>query len=160
MVDEAKHGGIGPVEVLEHHEERDLRRDCSQKAAPSREGLVLLGRPHMLRCGQPDQGRKSLLEPNLIDLVRNDGGHSCAELPRRLPGIVRFEDPSVGLDHLSKRPEGHPLSGGRAAALTPRYPVRLAADESAEFLHQPGLANPGSPTMVTSWAEVSATIRR
>ena len=47
-----------------------------------------------------------MLEPDPVGFLRNDGGHSGGELLGRFHRIIRFEDPSVGLDHLAERPEG------------------------------------------------------
>ena len=112
MLEKGEKGLVRPVQVLE--DEDRLPRFCPpfEDAAPGRKRLLLGGG----LAADADERRQTSLEPREVGIVL---GQRSVELGVRLLRRVGLENPALGLHDLPERPEGDPLSIGKATALAP-----------------------------------------
>src|ERR1700690_4333348 len=112
MREERQHGGVCPMQILEHQYRRALRGQSVEEAPPCGERLLLCRR---LTAGTHEWA-KAALDPVPVRLVVRDGR---VQLRCRIVGAVRFQDAALSLDYLAKSPEGDPLAIGERTALPP-----------------------------------------
>ena len=112
MLEKGEKGFVRPVQILE--DEDRLPRFCPpfEDAAPGRKRLLLGGG----LAADADERRQTSLEPREVGIVL---GERSVELGVRLLRRVGLENPALGLHDLPERPEGDPLSIGKATALAP-----------------------------------------
>ena len=123
-----------------------------EEPPPGGERLLLRGR---LARVDPDQRQQPRPQPRPR---RRPRAATALELRGGVVRRVGLEDPGVRLDDLAQRPERDPLAVGQAAALPPAdelRPRRRHARTSSATRRL--LPTPGSPAIVTSCTERSAT---
>ena len=102
----------------------------------------------------PEQWEQALAEPGALGAL----GKHALELGGRDVGCVGLQDPGVGLEDLAERPERDALPVRQASALAPGDERRAGVDVGPSSATIRLLPSPGSPTTVTSWGEVAATV--
>ena len=150
VVDEVEQRVVGPVQVLEDEDERPLVGDRLQEAAPGGERLVaaVARRLVALEAGERTQVP---LDPGGVGRVADESLDGLAKLLLGLARAVGLEDARLRLDHLAERPERHALAVRKRAAVAPvDEPVVAGLDRLEELEDEPALADPGTPTSVTS----------
>ena len=126
MLDEVEKPRLGPVDVVEHEDERLSARKCLDERADC--GEAFLRRTGELR--QPD--RLGHAESKRLCVARAvEGGREL--LPRHVRRVAVVE-PDELLDHLEQRPERDPLAVRQAAAARDARPPRHSVQE---LLHEP-----------------------
>jgi len=145
VADEGQQGVVGPVQVLEDHDQRPPGRHRLEEAPPGGEGLLLLRRrgPRLGVAGQAEQGRQASLEPLALGRLLDRGRDRVGELGRHRRRVVELEDAGLRLEDLAEGPEADALPIGQAVALAPGDQLGLGVDEGAELPDQPALADPG-----------------
>ena len=101
--------------------------------APGRERLLARGG---LAGVDPEQ-RRAGLEPRPL---RSSSGSTCSSFAAACRG-VRLEDPGMGLDDLTERPERDPIAVGQAAPLPPAHQLGALVDVAKSSAHEPALAD-------------------
>jgi len=109
LLDQVEEGRLGPVEVVEHHNERALGGQGLQQAAGRPGGLLDRGRVGL----QPDQLPDPLGHQVPVGVAPVDQGGQLGPGRRRR---VLQPDPGRLADHLGQRPEGAAVAVGQAAA--------------------------------------------
>ena len=152
VLEEREHRVVRPMQVLEHEHGRVLLGDVLEEPTPRGEQLLALGGGGRL---DPEQREQALAEPGALLAF----GEHRLELGGGDVGRVGLQDPGVGLEDLPERPERDALAVGEAPTLAPGDQVglgrRCRRPSSATIRDLP---RPGSPTTVTSWGEVAATV--
>ena len=108
VVDEVEERVVGPVQILEHENERALLGLSLQEPSP---GGECLGSPILrsaLSFESHERTQVSLERASI--LVLRDRLHGCSKLRLRLLRAVCLQDPRLRLHHLTERPEGDPFS--------------------------------------------------
>ena len=145
MVDEVEQGVVGPMQVLEHQDERMPFRHRLEEPAPRRGRLplaVVAAAATRLEAGErPDV----LLHPGRLLGVGDQVADGRPQLRARLLGGVGLEDPGLGVHHFPERPVGHPLAVRQRPALAPGDEVRVALDSLEELPYEPALADSRDP---------------
>jgi hypothetical protein len=145
VADKGQQGVVGPVQVLEHQDQRPPGRHRLKEAAPGGEGLRLLrrARPGLHVAGQAEQRRQAGLEPLALGRLLDHGRDRVGQLGRDRCRVVELEDAGLGLEDLPEGPEADALPVGQAVALAPGDQLGLGVDERPELADQPALADPG-----------------
>ncbi len=142
LVDEVEETGVGPVEILEHQDQRDAARPAprgsvARRRTPRHGGRRRGRSPSRGRPADEDATRPMLGQPALRRRRRSRLGASSRGLRLGVPLV----DAGLGLDHLAERPVGDPVAVGETAPLAPGDELRIGVDDASELVDQPALAH-------------------
>ena len=135
MFDEGEQAFVGPVEVLQHDDQRLFESQLFDEAQPGGEVLLALGRRRL----ETEQRPQAVSHPGVVVAI----GHDDVELRRDRRRIVGLENAGLCLDDLRERPIAHPLTVGWAAAQAPPDHLGSGVDVAEQLVDQPGLADAG-----------------
>src|SRR5207302_11131650 len=142
VVDEVEEIDIGPMQILEHENERTVLRERLEEASPCSERLAALVAARLGAQTDADQGTEMSRNPLRLDRVGDRQPHGPLQLRARLVRSIAPEDSRLSLHHLGERPEGDAVAVGRRAALPPADDLRgILVDQAEELGHQPALAD-------------------
>ena len=139
-IDEVEHRLVGPVEILEHADERPFLGQELEESPPGCGCFIGTGRSVV---GQSGEGPELPLEPLRLRWI---GCHLRDHAAQLLPGLVdrvALEDPCLRLHDLGQRPEGHAVAVGQGSALTPGDERLVLVDSCEELEDEPALADAG-----------------
>ena len=142
VLDEIEQACVGPVEVLEHRNERLLRRQELDEAAPRREEILLICRPAL---GEAEKMCEPRLDPGTLVGIGDMGLDACPQFLERRRGKLFLENAGARPNHLGKSPVGDTLAVGEAAAAVPPHVVDKAVDVLLELPGEPRLPDSGDP---------------
>jgi hypothetical protein len=142
VVDEGQQPGVGPLQVLEDHDDRGLLGDALEERPPGPEELILAAGRGLADAQQGQQGD---LDPAPLLLVACPGRHGLGDpLPSR--GVVLpLHQAGAFANHLAERPEGDPAAVGGRSAVVPIDDVDEAVDVLEELPREPALADAALP---------------
>ena len=131
--------GIGPVQVLEHQDDRAGRGEPLEQDTPAREQLVRGdgGIPHA------QQGEDRGLDPGALLVIGDVPLEHLADLGPRLALVGGLREAASGPDHLAQGPERHAAAVRRGAAVVPPDGVHHAVEVLLELPRQAALAHAG-----------------
>ena len=144
VLQEREHGVVGPVQVLETSTVGRCSAMCSRNRhqavnSSSRSAVRQPRSPSSGRRRWRNQGRSSPSGRKGLELGVADGRG------------VGLQDPGVGLDDLSERPERDALAVRQASTLAPGDELGLRRCSRRVPRRSGSCPGPGSPTTVTSW---------
>lgn len=100
MVDEVEQLVVGPVEVLEHEDERTLVGHRLEEAPPGGKRLAATIRRGVVATADADESAKVRLDPACLASFSDRVLDRSAQLPLCLFRRVAFQDPRLRLDDL------------------------------------------------------------
>ncbi len=145
VADELEQPAVGPLEVLEHEDDRAERRDALEERSPRGEQLPGAASIAARILAQPEQGHEPGLDPLSFGVVRDVLGQRGAELLERLDRVIGLGDPRPRPDHLAERPERDAVADRRGPALMPVDRLGQPVDVLLELPGQARLADAGRP---------------
>ena len=152
VLEEGEHRLVGPVEVLEHEDGRAVLGEVLQEPTPGRELLLALG----LRAGlDPEQRQQPLAEPGTLGALGQDAASS---LPVATSTVSDSRIPAWAFTISPRAQNVMPSPYGR------QRPWRQVTSPGRSSTYAPSSATirllpmPGSPTTVTSWTRLAATV--
>ena len=133
--------GVRPLHVLEDEDRRRLLREALEQDAPGREEVLLVAGCALL---EPEQVGEAGLDPaplfRIGDVLLDRASAASAGADGRL---LVLDDPAAHPHHLGKRPVGHALAVGEAAATMPEDVRGEPVDVLLELPREPRLADAG-----------------
>ena len=135
VLDEVEQGRFGPLQVVEHDDDRAVGREPLEEAADRPEELLdgcgLGGDPE--RLGQPGEDRLGVLDP----------GEAIAQSVHDRRGVGFVVEPDRRAEELRDRIPGDPLAVRQASAAEDGRRPRARPGE--ELVDEPALADAGRP---------------
>ena len=135
--DERQHPGVGPVDVLEGHDDRVLVREPLEEQPPTREELLAA----QAGLRDPEQRAEARGEERALLRVGDPALQALRELARRLLGGLVVGDAEAVADHLAQRPVGDAVAIGQTAPVVPEDVVVQAVEVLLELPQQARLAD-------------------
>ena len=132
VLDELEERGIGPVDVLEHHDYRVLLGHPLEEQTPRREEILAVRRDAVR---QPEEMLEPGLDERPLFRIDHDLGEDGGKLRERLVRRFVLGDACAHPDHLRERPVGDAVSIGETA---PSVPPRRFQDAVEVLLELPG----------------------
>ena len=83
-------------------------------------------------------------DPLCLPRVGDEVAHGAVELRLRRRRVVRLQDPGLGLDHLTERPERDSLAVRETPATTPGDETGVVLERALELPDEPALADSGN----------------
>ena len=142
MVDEVELPLVGPVQILEDHDERVLDGHPLEEGAPRGEEIVAAAG---LAVGHAEELLEARCHPAPLGLVGHVGLQRLCQLGSGGGRVIKLQQPDPAANHLGQRPEADPLAVGRRPPLVPQDPHLDAVDVLEELPGQPALADPCLP---------------
>src|SRR5262249_21080020 len=139
VLDELEQHVVGPVEILDHEDERTLQGNGLEKGTPRREGLVAT-RSLLTLTGSDEPGELGL-DPGALAAAFEERLDGCRELLARGRGSVRFGEAGMRFHDRAQRPQRDSLAVREAASLPPVHELGLRVDVVAELGDEAGLAD-------------------
>ena len=142
VVQEVDHAGVGPLQVLDDHDDRQVLGQSFEEQTPAREELLL--REHLLsRKSQQlaEAGGDELPVGGVSDPALEAGPQSLGD--DLLWVLLADLEPCP--DHLRQRPVADPLAIGEAAPGVPEHGPSQAVDVLFELPGEARLADAGDP---------------
>ena len=140
VVEEVDHAGVGPLQVLDDHDDRQVLGEALEEQAPA--GEELFSREH-LWGRQAEQlaeaGGDELPVGRIGDPALEPGAQPLGD---DLLGVL-LADLQPGPDHLRERPVAHALAVGEAAPGVPEHVAGQAVDVLEELPGEARLADTG-----------------
>ncbi len=143
VVDEIEQAVVGPLDVLEHKDERAALGQRLEEATPGGKRLAALVVAQLLVRAETDERLQPPDDPVRVHGIVERSANTQTELFRGHLRRVGFQDPGVRLDHLAQGPVRHSLAVRKRASLAPEDQVGNAFAGEEELVDQPRLADPG-----------------
>ena len=140
MVQEVHHARVGPLQVLDHHDHREVFREALEEEPPAREEL--LPGEH-LRTRQTEQLPEARGDVVPVGTVGNPALEAAAQTLGDDIERVLLADLEPRADHLRQGPVAHALPVGQAASGVPQHVSRQPVDVLEELPGETGLTHPG-----------------
>ena len=138
LVEEVEQALVGPVDVLDHEDERALVRERFEEAPPRRECSLRLSPPSSLSLAETDSASRCARPSGFVASCRRASSTAIRDLraaTRRCVLLVRCR---LRLDDLAKRPERDSVAVREAATLTPGDQLRVGLDDRASARRRGG----------------------
>ena len=139
VLDELQHRVVGPVQVLDHQDERATLGERLQVAGPRPEALF--ARRIVVAFAQPQERGEPRPQPPALLLVGDGGVDGGVQGRAGFDRVVVVHDAGLGLDGFGQCPEAHAFAVGQASALPPPDQIGELFDVVGEVADQPRLAD-------------------
>ena len=127
MVDEVEQTVVGPVHVLEDHDERTPFGEALEEHAPRRRALTAAA-----AVIDTDERQQVVGHPSALRLLCHELLDARAQLGGARVRWVVLRDPGLRLHHLCHCPEADAVAVGQGAALPPPHEIRVALEVRKE----------------------------
>ena len=134
VIEKIDHARIGPLQVLDHHHNRQVLGQALEEQAPAREELF--SREH-LGCGEPEKLAEARRDEFTVGGVCDPALEACAKSFGDDLGWVLLAYLEPCADHLGQSPVAHPLPIGEATPGVPENVARQAVDVLEELPGEP-----------------------
>jgi hypothetical protein len=134
VLDEVQQTGVGPLHVLEHHDDRVALGEAFEEGAPGGEHVLLIAGSTGV---EREEVREARLDPRAFLGVGNELLQGRPQLRRGGRRVFLLGDAAPHLHHVDERPVRHPFSVGQAASSVPEAGLREPVDVLLELPGQP-----------------------